>query len=84
VSHPQDTERGREFVACPFCGSEPGQACIFPEREPWTVIENGMPRRTVHAARYAETLSADERPAFWENAVGEYIAHELEALDSAP
>jgi hypothetical protein len=71
----------REFVACSFCGSQPGQPCIFPEGEPWTVIEDGVPRRTVHAARYAQTLPAKQRAAFWETAVGDYISRELAALD---
>ena len=72
----------RESVRCPFCGAEPGQACAFwtDSGKPWMVLEDGVERRVVHAARYALTLPSNDRQEFWETAVEKYLATELAAL----
>lgn len=72
----------RESVQCDVCGSEPGEPCVFPDGPaPPMVEDGGMRRRVVHAARYAKTLSPDQRAAFWENAVERYITTELALMD---
>lgn len=73
----------RETVFCPHCGAEPGQPCIFVDTPPWTVVEDGEERRVVHAARYAQTLTEDERQKFWEGAVDKYLSEQLAALKEA-
>jgi hypothetical protein len=46
------------------------------------VVEDGISRRVVHAARYAELLPANERAAFWEGAVERYMAGELALMNA--
>ena len=74
----------RESVPCPFCGAAIGEPCDFPSGEPWIVVENGVERRTVHAARYAKTLPEADVAAFWETAVETYLSTELAALGEQP
>jgi len=74
----------RETVPCPHCVADPGEPCVFPEGEPWTVVEDGIERRTVHAGRYALTLAPEDRRAFWSTALDKYLSDELAALDGKP
>lgn len=70
----------RETVNCRVCGAAAGEPCYFDGQPPGTVVENGVERRAVHAARYARTLPQGERAAFWETAVERYLAERLAAL----
>lgn len=72
----------RESVHCTVCGAEPGEACEFPGGPAPMVVEDGISRRVVHAARYAELLPANERAAFWEGAVERYMAGELALMNA--
>jgi hypothetical protein len=69
----------RESVVCPLCFAAVGEPCEFPEGPPWTVFDDGIQRRVVHAGRYAETLPQDERAGFWRGAVGGYLNEQLTA-----
>ena len=71
----------RERVSCPVCGAEPGQPCEFPDGETWTVVEDGVSRRVVHAGRYVRTLTEAEAHVFWETAVEKYVVEQLSALE---
>jgi hypothetical protein len=57
---------------------------MFPGGPAPMVNDNGVRRRVVHAARYAETLPKEERAAFWEGAVQRYMATELALMSAAP
>lgn len=71
----------RESVGCPFCGADPQQPCDFNGEPAPEVNDNGVMRRAVHAARYAQTLPEDERQAFWGSAVDKYLTTELGLMD---
>ena len=73
----------RESFKCVVCGSDPGQACTFPDGPAPMVDDNGEQRRVVHAARYAMTLTPEQRAAFWEGAVGRYLSTELALMAEA-
>ncbi len=76
------TSADREAVRCPHCGANPDEACDFPNGGPWTVVENGVERRVVHAVRYAQTLPQDERAEFWATATERYMSEQLAALST--
>ncbi len=73
----------REAVPCSVCGAVPTEACDFPDGPAPMVDDNGAQRRVVHAARYAETLPPEDRPAFWARAVEDYMSAELARMDEA-
>lgn len=67
----------RESVGCTVCGATPGDPCDFNGSPAPMVNDDGVQRRSVHAARYAESLPPEARNAFWETAVESYLTKEL-------
>jgi hypothetical protein len=74
----------RESVGCPVCGADIGTPCSFPNGGPWTITEDGVARRVVHAGRYARTLSESEAATFWNSAVEKYLGQQLGARVQVP